>query len=564
MSVADTPRAPGPDRAPGTGAAPAASATAPATADFTPSIYPLEPGAAAARLPGAHAAGGKGASLLRLAALGLPVPAGFVIGTSLCGHYHAHGATLPQALRAPLAGALERLETVTARRLGSHRRPLLVAVRSGAPASMPGMLETLLNVGLNEVTVGGLVRATGNPRLAWDCYRRFVRAYAVVVHGCGGERFDALVTAALAEHGLGAESELDTPTLRALTSASQALFRALTGAPFPQDPRTQLDAAIAAVLRSWGSAHARAYRAAHAIDETPGTAVTVQAMVFGNAGPTSGAGVGFTRDPATGARRLYVDFAQNAQGEDVVAGRHAGAGGATLARVLPAVDSAVAALAGTLEEAFHDMQDFEFTVQDGELYLLQTRAGKRTPLAALTIAVDLVDEGRLSPRDALARLAGLDVEAITQDRFADDDGAILARATPAGIGVASGRIAFDADQAAAWAAAGDPVVLVRQEATTSDFAAMQLAAGILTVLGAKTSHAAVVARELGRVCLVGCEGLEIDAPGQACTLAGRRLRAGDQLALDGNRGLVFAGPRAIVREAPAALIERVRGWRAAG
>ncbi|MEQ8233038.1 MAG: PEP/pyruvate-binding domain-containing protein, partial [Gammaproteobacteria bacterium] len=466
--------------------------------------------------------------------------------------------------RAQLAMALERLETVTGQRLGSSRRPLLVAVRSGAPVSMPGMLETVLNVGLTDASVGGLVRATGNPRLAWDCYRRLVRAWAEVVHGCSGERFDALVAEALAAHGLAGENELDAPTLRGLTVASLALFRALTGQAFPQDPLQQLEQAIEAVLRSWTRDHARAYRSAHGIDDDLGTAVTVQAMVFGNAGATSGAGVGFTRDPATGAHRLYIDFAFNAQGEDVVAGRHAGAGGAALARVLPQVEHEIATLADTLEEAFRDMQDFEFTVQDGRLHMLQTRAGKRSPLAALTIAVDLVDSGRLTPAEALERLAGIDVDSITLDRFADADGDVLARATPAGIGVASGRVAFDAAQARTWREAGDAVVLVRHEAATSDFAAMRLASGILTAVGAKTSHAAVVARELGRVCLVACDALHIDADGGGCRIGARRVRAGDHLALDGNRGLVFAGPRPIAHDAPADLLARVRAWRAAG
>jgi len=526
-------------------------------------IYPLEPDSVREPLPELGAVGGKGANLLRLASLGLPVPPGFILGTALCRYFHAHDATLPDDYRVRVENALERLEAVTGLRLGSTRRPLLVSVRSGAPRSMPGMLETLLNVGLTDTTVGGLVRATGNPRLAWDSYRRFVRAFAEVVHGCRSERFDTIVHEALAREGLAAENEFDTPTLRKLTEAYQQLFHALTGEAFPQDPLAQLHAAVGAVLRSWTSAHARAYRAAHRIDEHVGTAVTVQTMVFGNAGATSGAGVGFTRDPATGARALYVDFAFNAQGEDVVAGRHAGAGGAALARSLPAIESEINEIANTLEDVFHDMQDFEFTVQDGRLFLLQTRAGKRSPLAALTIAVDLVDEGRLSPEDACARLAGLDLDAITLDRFGDTDGEVLARATPASIGVASGRVAFDAAQARAWAAAGDAVVLVRHEAATSDFEGMRLAAGVLTAVGAKTSHAAVVARELGRVCLVGCDALVFGDDATDCRLGERRLRAGDHLALDGNRGLVFAGPREIVRDAPAATLARVRAWREA-
>lgn len=286
-------------------------------------------------------------------------------------------------------------------------------------------------------------------------------------------------------------------------------------------------------------------------------------MVFGNAGAASGAGVGFTRDPATGARGLYLDFAFNAQGEDVVAGRHGGAGGRELAQVLPAVHAALVDVAGRLETAFRDLQDFEFTVQDGQLYLLQTRAGKRAPLAALTIAVDFVDEGVLTPAEALARLAGLDLEAIHVSRFADADGEVLAVATPASPGVASGPIAFDSARAQARAALGETPILIRHDASTEDFSGIAAAAGLLSVMGAKTSHAAVVARELGRVCLVDCRTLVIEAEGKSCTLDGRRLREGDCIALDGNRGLVYAGRREIEHTAPAALIARVRGWQAA-
>lgn len=504
--------------------------------------------------------GGKGGNLLRMAGLGLPVPPGFILGTALCRHYHAHQGRLPANFTAALAGALERLEAQTGLRFGSARRPLLLAVRSGAAQSMPGMLETLLNVGLNEVAVSGLVRSTGNPRLAWDSYRRYIHAYAEVVCGCRSRQFDTRIAEALAARGLATESELDTPALRRLAHDFEELFRVVTGERFPQDPMQQLHAAVEAVLRSWQHAHAVAYRDEHGLDHAAGTAVTIQAMVFGNAGATSGAGVGFTRDPATGVRALYLDFAFNAQGEDVVAGRHAAGGGAELAAVLPAVHAEVVAAAACLEDAFRDLQDFEFTVQDGRLFLLQTRVAKRSPLAALTVAVDMVDEGLICPAEAVQRLARLDLDAITVTRFADADGAVLADATPASIGVACGRVAFDPARARAMAAGGEDVILVRNDASTEDFAGMAAAAGLLTALGAKTSHAAVVARELGRVCLVACAGLVVDSDGSGCTLNGQRIAEGDYLALDGNHGHVFMGRRTIISAAPAEIIARVRGW----
>lgn len=524
-------------------------------------VYSIDGEPGERQLPDADVVGAKAANLMRMAGLGLPVPPGFVLGTDHCARYFDAGGRLPDGFKKTLAGAVERLESVSNQRFGGSSRPLLVSVRSGAAQSMPGMLDTVLNVGLNDVTVSGLIRSTGNPRLAWDSYRRFIQTYAEVVHGCHKESFEALVREAIAGARIEHESELDTPCLRQLTHEFQALFSAITGSVFPQDPLRQLFAAVEAVFRSWMNEKAVEYRRLKHFDNLIGTAAAVQTMVFGNAGATSGAGVGFSRNPATGEKRLYLDFAFNAQGEDVVAGRHATSGGEELRLVLPEVYGEIESLARTLENEFRDLQDFEFTVQDGKLSVLQARAGKRTPLAALNIAVDMVDEGLIEPDLALRRLDGFDLQNIAATRFANADGDVLAVAAPASVGVASGRIAFDSRRAKAWAAEGTAVVLVRRDASTDDLEGIGVADGVLTMAGAKTSHAAVVARELGKVCLVGCRQLLLGQDTATCTIGGRTFAEGEYLSLDGDNGRVFAGRRAVVSEAPADKLSRVARWR---
>jgi pyruvate,orthophosphate dikinase len=510
----------------------------------------------------AAAMGSKAAGLLRLAQLDLPVPPAFVLGTAICREYFAQGGRLPGGTRELLAQGLSRLEQATGLGFGSARRPLLVSVRSGAPVSMPGMLQTILNIGLCEHTIPGLLRSSGNPRLTRDCYRRLVRDFTEVVHGADAAQFDALVDRHCMQQSLATASELDSAALGDIAAESLELALALTGQPFPQDPMQQLLSAVEAVFRSWNDERARQYRRINGIDDAMGTAVTVQAMVFGNGGGTSGAGVGFTRDPATGENRLYLDFLFNAQGEDVVSGRHAGQDSALLPQRLPQLAAELGRVRTALESEFRDMQDFEFTVERSRLFLLQTRAGKRTPWSALRIAVDMVNERLITPAEALARLDGIALEQIERMRLADDTSAQpLATAVPASIGVASGAIVFEPGRAAELASRGESVILVRPDISTADVAGIAAAAGVLTAAGSRTSHAAVVARQLGKVCLVDCRSLQVRPQESACTIGAARLVEGEVITLDADHGRVYAGRLPLVRERPTAELDQVAAWR---
>lgn len=507
--------------------------------------------------------GGKAYNLMRMDALDLPVPPAFVLPTALCRAVLADGGRAPDGFLDLLAANMRRLENATGRTFGGHRRPLLVSVRSGSPTSMPGMLETLLNVGLNDATVGGMIRMTGNPRLAWDSYRRLVEGYAMVVRGERADSCERPANRYLDEYFVRGVRDLDAAALRDLTRDALSRLECHRDGGLPQDPMQQLADAVLAVFRSWRSPKAVEYRRMNRVDDEIGTAATVQVMVFGNAGGTSGSGVGFTRDPATGRDELYLDFLFNAQGEDVVAGRQTVTDAGRLALVLPDVAMRLQRVKTTLEEELGDVQDFEFTVQDGELFLLQTRSAKRTPWAALQIAVDLVDQGLIDPATALARLADIDLHALERIRLASDHTQdALASCTPASIGVAVGPIALDRESAQAAAAAGRPAILVRDEIATEDVGGMAAAAGVLTAYGGRTSHAAVVARELGKVCLVGCATLSIDMKRRLCRIGHRELQEGDELSLDGDGGRVFAGRLAVERERPRQALERVARWRA--
>lgn len=506
--------------------------------------------------------GAKAYGMMRLAQLGLPVPPGFVLGTEVCRRYFARGGQLAPEDRNLLLAGLARLEEATGRRFGDERRPLLVSVRSGAAVSMPGMLETILNIGLCEHTLHGLLRSTGNPHLAQDCYRRLVRDFVAVVHGTPDERFDALLARECRREGLSSERELDTAALRRIAEESLQIAAACTGGPFPQEPKDQLERAVEAVLRSWRSEKARLYRDINHIGEQAGTAVIVQTMVFGNAGGQSGSGVGFTRDPATGTSGLYLDFLFNAQGEDVVAGRQAAGDGALLAQRLPEIGAQLRQLCETLEKEFRDVQDFEFTIENGRLFLLQTRTAQRTPWAALRIAVDLVREGMIRPAQALDRLSGVPVEALERTRLrTDGDSAPIASAVSAGIGVAAGAIVFDPRKAAQRARAGQHLILVRPAIHTADIEGIAAADGVLTASGGRTSHAAVVARQLGKVCLVNCAALRFDSDGSGCTIEGTRLAEGEELTLDGNSGNVYRGRIEVIRERPESELAEMAKWR---
>jgi len=408
--------------------------------------------------------------------------------------------------------------------------------------------------------VEGLIGYTGNPRLAWDCYRHLVQNYAQVVLGFPRGAFDEPVAQALKGAGAEAERELDYDSLRRLTRDLLGRYREVAGIPFPDDPHEQLRRATLAVLRSWDAPKAVTYRRANGIEHEGGTAATIQRMVFGNASGRSGAGVAFTRDPATGHPGLYLDFEFNAQGEDVVAGRLVSHGDRRLRRTLPSVWANLEQVGHTLEALFADAQDFEFTLQSGTLYLLQSRSAKRTPWAALRIAVDQVDEGLISPSEALSRLARINLDSVVRTRLADSTAAPLANAQVAGIGVAAGAIALDSEAASHISHAGMSVILVRRETDTADIGGMMSAAGILTAAGGRTSHAAVVARQLGKVCLVACPDLKIDLRLRSCRIGGKTMQEGEFLSLDGNEGRVYAGRLDVVTERPERELTRIASW----
>ena len=503
--------------------------------------------------------GSKAAELARIAALGLPTPPAFVLPTPLCAGVIAGDADALKAMRKGLTSGIAWLEATTERKLGDARTPLFVSVRSGAEKSMPGMLDTILDVGMNKTAAHGFIRASGNPRLAFDSYRRFLQSFAEVVGGAPAAPFDQALAQALAAEGATVESELDSEVLERLCARFLEISEAQRVAP-PQDPLEQLDAAARAVFLSWESARAKEYRRLNGFESLAGTAVTVQAMAFGNAGGNSGAGVAFSRDPATGEKALYVDFLSEAQGEDVVSGRRTPGDAALLARRLPNAAQQLAEAARKLEAACRDVQDIEFTIERGRLFLLQTRAAKRTPRAALKIAVDLVNEGVIDPAEAVRRLADIDIEAAGASRFATPAPAV-AVATVASPGVACGRVAFTSEAAARIAANGDPAILTRGDTSTDDVAGFAVASGILTAIGGRTSHAAVVARQMGKVCLVGCRTLVLPERG-AASLDGQPLNEGDWIALDGASGEISLARREIivVRPEEAGIVE---AWRAA-
>ncbi len=520
-------------------------------------MYPIGKGAKVAA-GGPAEVGGKAWSLMRMVQAGLPVPAAFVLSTAWCKR-----TNVAASLSTALMNGVGLLEAATGYVFGGTRRPLLLSVRSGAAVSMPGMMETVLDVGLNAETVDALIRLTGNPRLAWDSYRRLVQGYAEVVTGLPTAPFEALVASRVVIAEAESERELDHRDLRALTADMLACYLDLVGSPFPTDPMIQLVAATEAVFRSWNAPKAASYRRLNHIDDAAGTAVTVQTMVFGNAGGASGAGVCLTRDPATGARELYFDFQFDGQGEDVVAGRQKLEDHDRLRQVLPVVWARLQEICGVLERLFGDAQDFEFTVQAGVLFLLHARPAKRTVLAALLIAVDMVAEGLLTQTAALARIHGIDLGHVVRTSFAQPVPPTLAMAQAASLGVACGALALDTASVERLAAAGTPAILVRKDTVTSDLEGMAHAAGILTGSGGRTSHAAVVARQLGKVCLVACPSLEIDLERRQCRIGSMLLNEGELLALDGNTGAVHAGRLSVTTERPEAALKAIASWQVA-
>ena len=521
--------------------------------------------------------GGKGANLAEMARLRLPVPPGFTITTEVCTYYYAHDRRYPPSLRAEVSAALRRLEKTLGRQFGSASNPLLVSVRSGARASMPGMMDTILNLGLNDATVEALIRESGNERFAYDSYRRFIQMYGDVVMGLKPESdrdpdpFDALIEAKKHARQVRNDVELTAEDLRDLVAEFKALVHSRCGVEFPDDPEAQLWGAIGAVFGSWNNPRAVTYRKLYGIPGDWGTAVNVQAMVFGNLGTDCATGVAFTRDPATGERRLYGEFLLNAQGEDVVAGirtpqritldgsrqwaQEHGVDEPTRARSFPALEEAMpqaykqlVGICGTLERHYRDIQDLEFTIEKGRLFMLQCRAGKRTGLAAVRIAADMVRERLIDERTALARVEPEQLDQLLQPVFepsakeaAVRAGRRLARGLAAGPGAATGRIVFSASDAEHAVGRGDPIILTRIETSPEDIRGMSVASGILTARGGMTSHAALVARQMGKVCVAGCEALEIHYGKREMRVAGHTLAEGEWISIDGTTGEVFLG-----------------------
>ncbi|MGV1682746.1 pyruvate, phosphate dikinase [Sphingopyxis sp. NJF-3] len=498
--------------------------------------------------------GGKGANLAEMASIGLPVPPGFTITTEVCTAYYANGEQFPAGLAHDVENGIAHIEGITGKRFGDPANPLLVSVRSGARVSMPGMMDTVLNLGLNDRTVVGLVEASGDPRFAWDSYRRFIQMYADVVMGLDHAAFEEALEIAKEDKGFYLDTEMAAEDWQALVIEYLAIVARETGAPFPQEPKDQLWGAIGAVFASWESDRAKVYRRLNSIPGEWGTAVNVQAMVFGNMGDTSATGVAFTRDPATGERAWYGEWLINAQGEDVVAGirtpqyltkiarEKAGAKPLSMEEAMPGTFGELGRVFDTLETHYRDMQDIEFTVERGTLWMLQTRSGKRTAKAALKIAVDMAAEGLISEEEAVQRVDPGALDQLlhpTLDPNAARD--VLTKGLPASPGAASGKIMFDADSAEKAAGMGEAVILVRVETSPEDIHGMHAAKGILTARGGMTSHAAVVARGMGRPCVSGAGGLAIDGAARVLRVAGRELREGDVITLDGSTGEVMAG-----------------------
>jgi pyruvate,orthophosphate dikinase len=505
--------------------------------------------------------GGKGVGLAEMTALGIPVPAGFTITTDACRAYMAAGKTVPDGLDDEVGEHIERLEQHTGKHFGDPSEPLLVSVRSGAAVSMPGMMDTILNLGLNDVAVAGLAASTGNERFAYDSYRRLIQMYGEVVDDVDDHLFEAALTALKADRGATQDVELDADDLQELVETFKAIYEESTGTPFPQDARDQLRRAYRAVFDSWGSPRAQVYRRTYDIPDDLGTAVNVVQMVFGNTGDGSGTGVCFTRDPSTGEARLYGEFLVNAQGEDVVAGIRTPEPISSMHEQLPAAYERLVETIGLLERHYRDMQDIEFTVEDGTLYLLQTRTGKRTARAALRVAVEMVEEGLISREEAVARIDPGQLDQLLHPMI-DPDAAVEVAATGlnASPGAASGAIVLDADTAEERGRAGEAVILVRWETTPDDIHGLIQAQGVLTAHGGMTSHAAVVARGMGKPCVAGCEALELDVATGVVRIGGSELHVGDVITIDGGTGRVIIGPVPLVPPAIDENFEIVLGW----
>ena len=507
--------------------------------------------------------GGKGANLAEMTNIGLPVPQGFTITTEACTQYYEDGRQINDEIMAEIMEYIEKMEKITGKKFGDHENPLLVSVRSGARASMPGMMGTILNLGLNEDVVAVIAEKSNNPRWAWDCYRRFIQMYSDVVMEVGKKYFEQLIDAMKAKKGVTQDVELTAEDLKELAGQFKAEYKSKIGQDFPTDPKEQLLGAIKAVFRSWDNPRANVYRRDNDIPYSWGTAVNVQSMAFGNMGDDCGTGVAFTRNPATGEKKLMGEFLTNAQGEDVVAGVRTPMPIDQMAEKFPEAYAQFVEVCHTLEDHYRDMQDMEFTVEHGKLYMLQTRNGKRTAPAALKIACDLVDEGMISEQQAVAMIDPRNLDTLLHPQF---DAAALKAATPVGKalpaspGAACGKIVYTAEDAKEWAARGEKVVLVRLETSPEDIEGMKAAQGILTVRGGMTSHAAVVARGMGKCCVSGCGAIVMDEENKQFTLSGKTYHEGDWLSLDGSTGNIYDGAMPTVDASVSGDFGRIMGW----
>ena len=507
--------------------------------------------------------GGKGANLAEMTNIGLPVPQGFTITTEACTQYYEDGRQINDEIMAEIMEYIEKMEKITGKKFGDHENPLLVSVRSGARASMPGMMDTILNLGLNEDVVAVIAAKSNNPRWAWDCYRRFIQMYSDVVMEVGKKYFEQLIDAMKEKKGVTQDVELDAADLKELAMQFKAEYKAKIGSDFPSDPKEQLIGAIKAVFRSWDNPRANVYRRDNDIPYSWGTAVNVQSMAFGNMGDDCGTGVAFTRDPATGEKKLMGEFLTNAQGEDVVAGVRTPMPIAEMAEKFPQAYDEFVKVCNILEDHYRDMQDMEFTVEHGKLYMLQCRNGKRTAPAALKIACDLVDEGMISEQQAVAMIDPRNLDTLLHPQF--DPKALkstepVGKALPASPGAACGKIVFTAEDAKEWAARGEKVVLVRLETSPEDIEGMKAAQGILTVRGGMTSHAAVVARGMGKCCVSGCGAINMDEANKQFTLAGKTYHEGDWMSLDGSTGNIYDGAMPTVDASVGGDFGRIMAW----
>ena len=507
--------------------------------------------------------GGKGANLAEMTNIGLPVPQGFTITTEACTQYYEDGQKINDGIFAEIMEYIEKMEGITGKKFGDMENPLLVSVRSGARASMPGMMDTILNLGLNETVVDVLAKKSGNPRWAWDCYRRFIQMYSDVVMEVGKKYFEQLIDKMKEARGVTQDVELTAEDLKELAGQFKAEYKAKIGQDFPTDPKEQLMGAVKAVFRSWDNPRANVYRRDNDIPYSWGTAVNVQSMAFGNMGDDCGTGVAFTRNPATGEKKLFGEFLTNAQGEDVVAGVRTPMPIAEMAEKFPEAFSQFESVCKTLEDHYRDMQDMEFTVEHGKLYMLQTRNGKRTAQAALKIACDLVDEGMIDEKKAVAMVEPRTLDTLLHPQFdaaALKQSKVMGKALGASPGAASGKAVFSAEDAKAWAARGEKVILVRLETSPEDIEGMKAAQGILTVRGGMTSHAAVVARGMGKCCVSGCGDIKMDEENKQFELAGKMYHEGDWLSLDGSTGNIYDGAVPTVDATIGGEFGRIMGW----